>query len=62
MTIDEAISVATILEEADGGCSSCVGHLVEAANELFPQFEWKMVESKNYNISVAVVSRENVNK
>lgn len=42
MTLSEAKKVAAIVSEADGGCSACVGALVEDLNRSFPEFEWSM--------------------
>lgn len=42
MTLEEAQGVAAIVAEADGGCSSCVGELVELLNAAFPAFLWAM--------------------
>lgn len=39
MTIEEAKKVAEIIEEADGGCSVCVGSLLLAAHEHFPEYD-----------------------
>lgn len=40
MTLDEARRVAKIIGTADGGCSVCVGNLVDKMNSEFPEFEW----------------------
>jgi len=40
MTLDEAIKLGKIIGTADGGCSNCVGLLVELANKEFPEFNF----------------------
>jgi hypothetical protein len=40
MTLEEAKIIASIVETADGGCSVCVGSLVDMLNEQLPQFKW----------------------
>lgn len=40
MDRDEALSVARIVMDADGGCMSCAGSLLKALAARFPQFDW----------------------
>lgn len=47
MTIDEARKVARIVSQADGGCDSCVRHMMTLLNEAdlgfvwaFPDYDW----------------------
>jgi hypothetical protein len=40
MTIDDAQKIAKIIGTADGGCSNCVGDLVERLSKMFPSFRW----------------------
>lgn len=40
MTLDEAQKVADIVQNADGGCPVCVGHLVDELGRVFPDFVW----------------------
>ena len=42
MTDAEAQTITRIIGTADGGCSNCVGSLVEILNQKFPQFKWTM--------------------
>jgi hypothetical protein len=41
MTLEEAQTIAAILETADGDCESCARGLAEKMQEAFPQFIWK---------------------
>ena len=43
MTLEEAQTIARIAGTADGGCATCVGHLMEQLNAAFPQFAWEFV-------------------
>ncbi len=40
MTLYEAQKIGSIVEEADGGCCVCVGHLVNLLQKEFPEFAW----------------------
>lgn len=42
MTLDEATAIARIIGTADGGCSNCVGDLVDQMQAAFPEFDWVM--------------------
>ena len=44
MTLEEAKKVAAIVSEADGGCSVCVGCLVDSLRSAFPEFCWVFTE------------------
>ena len=40
MTHDEAVKMAKVLMEADGGCSHCIANLADWAKEEFPEHDW----------------------
>lgn len=40
MTNEEAVKVAAILAEADGGCDDCALKLARTAARYFPGYEW----------------------
>lgn len=48
MTLDEAIKIAEIIEEADSGCPVCVRELVEKLQVAFPAFDWDCDEGIVY--------------
>jgi hypothetical protein len=40
MTLDEANKVASLFDQADGGCDHCAYRLREEAQTVFPEFNW----------------------
>lgn len=54
MTLEEAKKVARVCQEADSGCSSCVGVLAEFLNKEFPEFRWRMIVDDDYNVVIEV--------
>jgi hypothetical protein len=52
MTLDEANKVATIISQADGGCSHCVEVLRELCEENFPEFCWR------WDLDIGIVAKE----
>jgi len=40
MTKEEALKLADIIKQVDGGCWSCVSEACMACNAAFPQFVW----------------------
>lgn len=40
MTEEEAKIISRIINQADGGCSHCIGELEGLMNHYFPAFEW----------------------
>jgi len=40
MTQEDALRVAKILIEADGGCSDCYLHLFSLAAKAWPEIDW----------------------
>lgn len=45
MTLEEATALGAIIQTADGGCSVCVGNLVDALNRAFPEYVWAAREN-----------------
>jgi hypothetical protein len=45
MTLEEAIKVASVCEQADSNCEHCVKQLTSLLNETFPDFTWTMVRN-----------------
>lgn len=48
MNIAEAAEIARIISWADGGCSVCVGSLVDRLNAAFADFEWSVPGGNSY--------------
>ena len=67
MTLFDKIGVLKVLSHADGGCSYCVGNLVEYVMDEFPQDDWRAVrdqlewfflKDKGWGVSPADVIKE----
>lgn len=50
MTKDEAIKLAKIIEQVDGGCWHCVTEAAEACTAAFPQWVWTVGKNGVVNV------------
>jgi len=41
MTHEDALRVASVIVQADGGCSHCVRQLVAECRKRWPEFDWQ---------------------
>ena len=46
MTLEEAQKVASVLAQADGGCSHCAMNLAREMENHFPSFDWEALVRK----------------
>ena len=53
MTLWEATMVGEIVSYADGGCPTCVWHLLTLLNKTFPEFTWSQPEEYGEVLTVA---------
>lgn len=51
MTLEEAMRVAAVCSEADGGCPDCVQKLADILQLAFVEFNWAIDESGKIGVS-----------
>lgn len=48
MTHEEAVKICSVVQWADGGCSSCVSGLMDRLVDTFPDMDWHRAFKEGY--------------